>query len=703
MTGRAEVERAELLRFLVVGGVNFVLTFAVFTVALNVLHVNHLISLLTAWVAGNFLTYVLNFIWVFRPEARFSFGLRFVKYMTAGIVSVGLNLVLLYVLVDIGGHDPFWSQVAIMPVIIMFNFVSAKFWSLRKAGPLAPTDQRSSDLLAMVACVCLAVLVAGVVWASDRGLELTDEAYYLLSAIHPEHVTLYVSAQHWVLAPLWQLTQSLQGFRLIGAAILIGSASVLAIGVARAFTLVTSFQAPSLQDLGMVVAAGSIGALLYVATIAPSPSYNLLGSAGAYGCLGFALLALDRRLGTSLVLGGLAGAALAVCLVCKPAAGVCVGLTVLIVVLGMQDRPRKWAICGMGVLGTLGTVALMVAVQPREPTVIDSLLGGLDLFRMVQTEPMTDRLVRYAATVVESFAKSLVAFWPVIGLVILSLLYPRRWLFGLTLLVWLLNLHDESSYLSGMTALVRMAEAIYVLVFLILLLSLRGASLSRKAKLLLGALFFLPFAATIGTGNALFTQVVIALAPWTVGVAVLACACDPRSPTFLLQRSATALLLILVTVLITVSYLRDPYHLAEPLIRQTEVVRVPQLGTVKVDPQTLQFLDQVGQARQACAIMPGGAYFGMFNLPGLALTLDLVPPVTPWLNNAEQTVKVLQSWSPGAFDRIVVALSADARADPLLVPPDLRPEVQGYAFCGHATVPHDGQTIAIWASPASAG
>lgn len=565
------------------------------------------------------------------------------------------------------------------------------------------TDQRSADLLAMMVLLCLAVLLAGVVWASDRGLELTDEAYYLLSAIHPEQVTLYISAQHWVLAPLWRLTQSLQGFRLTGAAILIGSASVLAMGAARAFRLVTGGQVARPLDLGMTMAAGCIGALLYVATIAPSPSYNLLASAGAYGGMGFALLALDRRRGPSLGLGGLGGVALAICFVCKPSAGVCAGLTVLLAVLALQNGPRKWAICGMGLLGALGMVALMGTLQPREPSVIDSLRGGLNLFRLVQTEPVTDRLIRYAITLAGSFAKSLVVFLPVIGLVILSWRYPRRWLFGLTLLVWLLNLYVARSYLSGMSALVRMAEANYVLVFVILVLWLKQNVVPGKAKLLLGVLFGLPFAATIGTGNALFTQVVVAFAPWTVGVAVLASACDPRSPTVLLQRGATGLLLMLVTVQITVSYLRDPYHLAEPLIWQTEVVHVPQFGLVRVDVQTRAFLEQIAQARLTCAIVPGDAYFGMFNLPGVALTLDLVPPVTPWLNNTEQAEIVLRRWSPGAFDRIVLALSAKARADPELLPPDLRPDANGYAFCGHATVPYEGQVIDIWASSIAAG
>lgn len=125
----------EVSRFLLVGAVNFVFTFLVFTLAIKVLQIDHLLALLVAWVAGNLLTYVLNFIWVFRPEARLRFGGRFAKYLTAGGVSISINLAALYGLVDLSGYDAFWSQVAIMPIIILFNFVATKFWSLRKAGP----------------------------------------------------------------------------------------------------------------------------------------------------------------------------------------------------------------------------------------------------------------------------------------------------------------------------------------------------------------------------------------------------------------------------------------------------------------------------------------------------------------------------------------------------------------------------------------
>lgn len=123
---------SEISRFLIVGGVNFVFTFAVFTGALKGMHLGYLTSLLIAWVSGNILAYTLNFIWVFRPADRLKYGRRFVKYLTAGGFSIGLNLLALLLLVELGEFDPFWSQVGIMPAIVIFNFATAKYWSLRK-------------------------------------------------------------------------------------------------------------------------------------------------------------------------------------------------------------------------------------------------------------------------------------------------------------------------------------------------------------------------------------------------------------------------------------------------------------------------------------------------------------------------------------------------------------------------------------------
>lgn len=125
--------KIEISRFLVVGSLNFVFTFCVFTASLKALEISYLAALFLAWLAGNILTYILNFTWVFRPEAKLHFRGRFVKYLTAGALSLSLNLLALSAMVELAKLDPFWSQVWIMPFIILFNFITAKLWSLRKS------------------------------------------------------------------------------------------------------------------------------------------------------------------------------------------------------------------------------------------------------------------------------------------------------------------------------------------------------------------------------------------------------------------------------------------------------------------------------------------------------------------------------------------------------------------------------------------
>lgn len=123
----------EIGRFLVVGALNFVFTFALFTFALKFLAIGYIAALFCAWIAGNILTYILNFNWVFRPEEKLQFRWRFVKYLTAGALSFSFNALAISVLVELARLDPFWAQVWIMPFIVVINFVAAKYWSLRKS------------------------------------------------------------------------------------------------------------------------------------------------------------------------------------------------------------------------------------------------------------------------------------------------------------------------------------------------------------------------------------------------------------------------------------------------------------------------------------------------------------------------------------------------------------------------------------------
>lgn len=129
--GRYRHHGIEAFRFLVVGGANFVLTFVVFYSLLKVVGIDYLVALFVSWAVGMAFSYVLNFTWVFRPEEKLQFKARLAKYFTANLVSILLNMLTLRIIVDATGYDPFWVQCALIPLIVVFNYSTAKFWSLK--------------------------------------------------------------------------------------------------------------------------------------------------------------------------------------------------------------------------------------------------------------------------------------------------------------------------------------------------------------------------------------------------------------------------------------------------------------------------------------------------------------------------------------------------------------------------------------------
>jgi putative flippase GtrA len=123
--------KIEATKFTIVGAANFILTFTVFTMMLKVFGVNYLLSLVAAWVVGMLFSYVLNFLWVFKPEQKIQFRDRFFRFFLASILSIALNMLTLSYIVEHSGFDPFYVQMVLIPLIVIFNFATAKFWSLK--------------------------------------------------------------------------------------------------------------------------------------------------------------------------------------------------------------------------------------------------------------------------------------------------------------------------------------------------------------------------------------------------------------------------------------------------------------------------------------------------------------------------------------------------------------------------------------------
>jgi putative flippase GtrA len=98
---------------------------------LKFLSLNYLLSLGVAWIVGMLFFYVFNFVWVFKPEQKIQFKARFFRFFLASVFSIALNMLVLSYIVERSDFDPFYAQMVLIPLVVIVNFSTAKFWSFR--------------------------------------------------------------------------------------------------------------------------------------------------------------------------------------------------------------------------------------------------------------------------------------------------------------------------------------------------------------------------------------------------------------------------------------------------------------------------------------------------------------------------------------------------------------------------------------------
>ena len=241
--------------------------------------------------------------------------------------------------------------------------------------------------------------------------------------------------------------------------------------------------------------------------------------------------------------------------------------------------------------------------------------------------------------------------------------------------------------------------AIFAMLVMALIVSIPIWNKNRSTLALFSGLILLPYSVAIGTGNTLFTQVIDSLAPWGVLIAVLVVARHPED----LSKMPTSLIGICFIVTIALQIVTSgfrPYHLSLFLTKQDQTTVVGNLGEVKVDAGTYKFLTEMRAAVNECDIALGAPFIGLYNIPGVAIALQAVPVLTPWLNNRAQAEFVIERVrSEGLRSAIVALQMGDNEAIPPL-PKQLVAFPLGYRYCGMATYPYRQQRIQIWQSQA---
>ncbi|WP_048438627.1 hypothetical protein [Caenimonas sp. SL110] len=557
-----------------------------------------------------------------------------------------------------------------------------------------PRLELATAVLASV-CVALAVATFLRLWSMlGIGLELTDEAYYLLGAQHPESIRLFFTAAHWVTGPLWNATGSLYSFRASGLLLVALSGVMLAWGALR-LAPHANIEVPA-RRLGQwaVMAAGASGALLFGSLLSFTPSYNLMATVFVGIGMGIGMLSIASEGRKQGFLEAAAGIVFGLTVLCKFSAGIgMIGLLVVLQVVFLWRRPaRLWGPLIVIVFAVL-TVLLIAALNTGLQEGWRQFRAGLDVIWVAQGDKgIVPRLVRSAGDMGGLFAAAALTFWaPMICFAVA--MFWRPLLAGSLGAAWFavalwLGGHGSAGMARYMVQPLPWAAFLCVAVLCVATRWVRNP----RAVLLALTLAVMPVAAALGTSNPLQVQILGTMAPWGV---LLALAGFNWSRDALPAAVASVLFAALVLAQV-IGNGAAPYRML-PHAQQTQDVAIDGLGTVKVDAQTATMVRDLQAATRQCAIAPGAPFLDFYNLPGVGVIVGGVPIETPWLLHTTYAQAALKGADPAVLRRAVVAVGLNAAGQRPAPPAQLANFPQGWRLCGKTTSPLEKLPVELWA------
>ena len=125
----------QFLRYLVTGGLAFVVDFGLFALCLYVFDWHYLLANLVGLVAGLVLTYTMSIVWVFTACERALEKrkvMEFSLFALVGIAGVGINQLLMFLMVGVFDWNEMVSKMVAAVLVLMWNFGARKLMLFRE-------------------------------------------------------------------------------------------------------------------------------------------------------------------------------------------------------------------------------------------------------------------------------------------------------------------------------------------------------------------------------------------------------------------------------------------------------------------------------------------------------------------------------------------------------------------------------------------
>ncbi|MBI5974883.1 GtrA family protein [Staphylococcus canis] len=114
----------EVIRFVIVGGINTVNYYIVYLILLKLLHVHYLISHITGFIVALFISYFLSCYFVYHVKPTLK---KFLAFPLTQVVNMSVQFVLLYIFVEFLHIDDTLAPFAGLVVTIPITYLLSKF------------------------------------------------------------------------------------------------------------------------------------------------------------------------------------------------------------------------------------------------------------------------------------------------------------------------------------------------------------------------------------------------------------------------------------------------------------------------------------------------------------------------------------------------------------------------------------------------
>jgi dolichol-phosphate mannosyltransferase len=124
---------AQLFKFGVVGATGYVINLIVFAALAEGLDVYHLLAAVASFCVAVTNNFLWNRHWTFRATEGHA-GFQALRFLTISVLALGVNLALLYLLVNVASAPELPSQAIAVAGAMPFNFLGNKLWTFGVDG-----------------------------------------------------------------------------------------------------------------------------------------------------------------------------------------------------------------------------------------------------------------------------------------------------------------------------------------------------------------------------------------------------------------------------------------------------------------------------------------------------------------------------------------------------------------------------------------